>query len=149
MTSDPIVDDIKVPADKAVRCTSFHQLAQCAKLTASIKDVKPQGHDYEAICPCLGWLPTEPTWFCMPQSATLKSRLKLPSPALNVNQRAEPVATGTACSDTPAIDGGEAIAQIFVGARPLVTDMHGIKTEKQLVSALLDNAREQGAPTGS
>ena len=57
------------------------------------------------------------------------------------------MATDTVYSDTPAIDGGEKIAQIFVGTRSLITDVYGIKSEKQFINTLLDNIRERGAPT--
>jgi hypothetical protein len=62
-----------------------------------------------------------------------------------VRRRDEPVATDTVFSDTPAIDGGETCAQIFVGADALVADVCGMKSEKQFVNTLEDNIRERGA----
>jgi hypothetical protein len=38
--------------------------------------------------------------------------------------------------DAPDIDGGETCAQIFVGTETLVTDVYGMKTEKQFVNTL-------------
>jgi hypothetical protein len=81
----------------------------------------------------------------MPHCAILKKRCKSPFPALNVKCRDEPVATDTVFSDTPAIDGGETCAQIFVGAKTLATDVCGMKSEKQFVNTLEDNIRECGA----
>ena len=48
--------------------------------------------------------------------------------ALNAKRRDEPVATDTVFSDTPAIDGGQSCAQIYVGTETLVTDVYGMKT---------------------
>ena len=44
-------------------------------------------------------------------------------PAFNIPSRSEEVATDTILSDTPAIDSGVTMAQIFVGKRTLVTDV--------------------------
>jgi hypothetical protein len=75
-----------------------------------------------------GWMNTktikktfETTAQCapMPHGTILKKRHKSPFPALNMKRRDEPVATDTVFSDTPAIDGGETCAQIFVGAKLL------------------------------
>jgi hypothetical protein len=81
----------------------------------------------------------------MPNGTILKKHYKSPFPALNVKRRDEPVATDIVFSDTPAIDGGETCAHIFVGTETLVTDVYGMKTEKQFVNTLEDNIREQGA----
>jgi hypothetical protein len=81
----------------------------------------------------------------MPHGTILKKHYKSPFPALNVQRRDEPVATDAVFSDTPAIDGGETCAQIFVGAETLVTDVCGVKSEKQFVNILEDNIRERGA----
>ncbi len=115
---------------------------------------KVQDPDYEKLRPLFGWMPTKTirktfentTQFArMPNSPVLKKHFKSPFPALNVHRRDEPVATDTVFSDTPAIDGGETCAQIFVGTDTLVTDVYGMKTEAQFVSTLQDNIRERGA----
>ena len=41
----------------------------------------------------------------------------------------EPIATDTIYSDTPAIDSGATITQIFVGTESLVTDVYSMKTD--------------------
>ena len=79
-------------------------------------------------------------------STILKKRYKSPYPALNVHRRDEPVATNTVFSDTPAIDGGETCARIFVGTKSFVTNVEGMKTESQFVNTLEDNIRRRGAP---
>jgi hypothetical protein len=76
----------------------------------------------------------------------LKKHYKSPFPALsNVQRCDESVAMDTVYSDTPAIEGGETCAQIVVGTETLVTDVYGMKTEKQFVNTLEDNIRERGA----
>jgi hypothetical protein len=50
-------------------------------------------------------------------------------------------------SDVPAIDGGEKYAQIFVGTKSLVTDVHGIKSPAQFPGILTDDIITRGAPT--
>ena len=75
----------------------------------------------------------------------LKKTFKTPFPACNIHRRNEPVATDTIFSDTPAIDNGSKIAQLYVGRKSLVTDVYGIKTEKQFVNTLEDNIRKRGA----
>jgi hypothetical protein len=81
----------------------------------------------------------------MPNGTILKKHYKSPFPALNVQRRNEPVATESVYLDTPAIDGGETCTQIFVGTETLVTDVYGMKTEKQFVNTLEDNICERDA----
>ena len=68
-------------------------------------------------------------------------------PAFNIPQQSEEVATDTIFSDTPAIDSGVTMAQIFVGKRTLVTDVYPLKSQKQFVNTLDDNIRCRGAMT--
>ena len=75
----------------------------------------------------------------------LKKTFKTPFPACNIHRRNEAVATDTIYSDTPAVDDGSKIAQLYVGRETLVTDVYGIKTEKQFVNTLEDNIRKRGA----
>ncbi len=83
----------------------------------------------------------------IPQGTWLKKHYKSPNPALNVRRREEPVATDTVFSDTPAVDGGETCAQVFVGTQSRVGDVYGMKTEKQFVNTLEDNIIDRGAPS--
>ena len=80
-------------------------------------------------------------------STLLKKWFKSPYPACNVQRHQEHIATDTVFSDTPAIDDGSRVAQIFVGTESLVTDVYGMKTKKQFVNALQDVIRPRGAPT--
>jgi hypothetical protein len=121
---------------------------------SSGRTFKVQAPDYDKLRPLFGWMPAKTiqktfentTQFArMPTGTILKKHYKSPYPALNVHRRDEPVATDTVFSDTPAIDGGETCAQIFVGTETLVTDVYGMKSEKQFVNTLEDNIRERGA----
>jgi len=76
---------------------------------------------------------------------TIRNTYKSPNPALNVQRRAEPVATDMAYSDTPAVDDGSTKAQIFVGRKSLFADAYGCNTDKQFVGLLQDNIRKRGA----
>ena len=104
--------------------------------------------------PLFGWLPTDviketfartTQMARMPMSETLKNFFRSPYPAMNVHRRNEPVATNTFYSDTPAIDDGATSAQIFFGTKTTLTDVYGMKSDKQFVNTLEDNIRERGA----
>jgi hypothetical protein len=107
---------------------------------------KVKDPDYDKLRPLFGWMNTktikktfeQTTQYArMPNGTILKKHYKSPFPALNVQRRDETIATDTVDLDTPAIDGDETCAQIFVGTETMVTDVYGIKTE--------DNIRERGA----
>jgi hypothetical protein len=83
----------------------------------------------------------------MPLNTVLRKCFKSPNPAVNVRRRDEPIATDTIQSDVPAIDGGEKYAQIFVGTKSLVTDVHGMKSPAQFPGILTDEIITRGAPT--
>ncbi|KAL7574030.1 hypothetical protein ACA910_015609 [Epithemia clementina (nom. ined.)] len=76
-----------------------------------------------------------------PMHRHIKSRF----PALNVRRREEPVATDTVFLDTPAVDNGSKMAQLFVGKDTLVADVYPLKRESQFVNSLEDNICERGA----
>jgi hypothetical protein len=98
---------------------------------------KVQEPDYDKLRPLFGWMDIKTIkktfekttqYARMSNGTILKKHYKSPFPALNVKRRDEPVATDTVYSNTPAIDGGETCAQIFVGTKTLVTDVYGMKT---------------------
>ena len=64
----------------------------------------------------------------------LSEIFQVPFPSLNVACRNEPVTTDTVYSDTPAVDSGATSAQVFVGTQTLVTDVYGMKSDKEFVS---------------
>jgi hypothetical protein len=76
----------------------------------------------------------------------LKQAFKSPYPAFNVVQRQEPVACDIVYSDISAVDNSFCAAMIFVGKDSQVTDVYGIKSEKQFVNTLEDTIFQRGAP---
>ena len=63
----------------------------------------------------------------------------------NVHHRNKSVATDTVYSDTAAIDSGATSVQIFIGTTSLLTDVYGMKSDKQFVNTLEDNIHTRGA----
>jgi hypothetical protein len=112
--------------------------------------------DYDALHPHFVWLPTDiikrtfevtTQYARMPLNTILRKRFKSPNPAVNVRRHDEPVAMDTIQSDVPAINGGEKYAQIFVGTKSLITDIHGMKSPAQFPGILTDKIITYGAPT--
>jgi hypothetical protein len=110
--------------------------------------------DFEALRPRFAWLPTSviqktfdvtTRWARSIEHLPFRKHFKSRFPAFNVHRRNEPVATDTVYSDTPAVDNGATSAQIFVGTQTLVTDVYGMKTDKEFVNTLQDNIRKRGA----
>ena len=75
----------------------------------------------------------------------MKKHLKSRNPALNVPRRHEAVATDTVYSDTPAIDSGVRMAQLFLRKESLVSDIYQMRSGKQFVNTLEDNICRHGA----
>ena len=118
--------------------------------------ITPQPIDFERLRPYFGWVnkhTIEKTYHKTTQWAVASTRypmrkhFKSRFPAFNISRRSEEVATDTIFSDTPAIDSGVTMAQIFVGKRTLVTDVYPLKSQKQFVNTLEDNIRFRGAMT--
>ena len=84
-------------------------------------------------------------WVASIGTLPMKRHLKSRNPALNVPRRHEPVATDTVYSDTPAIDSGVKMAQLFVGKESLVSDISPMRSGKQLVNTLEDSIIRHGA----
>jgi hypothetical protein len=112
---------------------------------------KNRTEDIEDLRPCFGWAPVDVikrtleattqmarNVYRLPMRKHFKSRF----PALNVKRRNEPVATDTLYADVPAIDDGSKFAQVFVGRNTLVTDVYGMKSDKEFVNTLEDNIRQ-------
>ena len=55
------------------------------------------------------------------------------------------MAADTVYCNTPAIDSRATSAQIFVCAKTFLTDVCGMKSDKQFVPTLSDNIRQRGA----
>jgi hypothetical protein len=128
------------------------------RLNVGAPQVSKKEPDYERLRPYFGWLPIEAIkrtfqhttqYAHLPVRTLLKRRYKSPNPALNVFRRNESLACDVVYSNTPAVDNGSTLAVIFVGLDTQVTDIYGIKSDKQFVNTLEDNIRERGAPNNS
>ena len=75
----------------------------------------------------------------------MRKHFKSKFPVFNIPRRIEAVATDTILSDTPAIDSGVTMAQIFVGKDTLVSDVYPMHSSKPFVHTLEDNIRCRGA----
>ena len=118
---------------------------------------KPTAIDYESKRPYFGWLPLERVkrtfeqctqHMRLPPSTHLQKRLRSPNPGANIFHRREADATDMIYSDTPAIDGGETLAHIFVGLISRVTDVFKAKNDSAecFLGAFQDRVRMRGAP---
>ena len=76
----------------------------------------------------------------MPPSSHLRKRFKSPNPVLNLHRRNEGNATDQIYSNTPAMDGGETSAHIFVRYDSKITDVYKIKDNsgKEFLGAFQD-----------
>ena len=118
--------------------------------------ITPQPIDFEKLRPYFGWVNKHTIkktfhkttqWAVASTRYPMRKHFKSRFPAFNIPRRSEEVATDTIFSDTPAIDSGVTMAQIFVGKRTLVTDVYPLKSQKQFVNTLEDNIRFRGAMT--
>ena len=75
----------------------------------------------------------------------MRKHFKSRFPAFNIPCRNEAVATDTIFSDTPTIDSGVTMAQIFIGKDSVVSDVYPMYSSKQFVNSLEDNIRFRGA----
>jgi hypothetical protein len=157
--------DIEVATDRCVFRANAHHYV-CSANTDPDVDTCPSHHgprkvleaprDYDALRPRFTWLPTDiikktfkvtTQYARMPLNTILCKCFKSPNPVVNVQRCDELVAMDTIQSDVPAIDGGEKYAQIFVGMKSLVTDVHGMKSPAQFPGILTDEIITRGAPT--
>jgi hypothetical protein len=157
--------DIEMATDRCVFRANAHRYV-CSANADPDEDTCPSHHgphkiseaprDYNALRPHFAWLPTNiikktfevtTQYARMPLNTILCKRFKSPNPVVNVQQCDEPIATDTIQSNVPAIDGGEKYAQIFIGTKSLITDVHGMKSPAQFPGILTDEIITCGTPT--
>ena len=118
------------------------------------QEVTAKNPNFETLRPFFAWATVDAIkrtfdcttrWARSVEHRPFRKHFKSRFPALNVHRRREPVATDTVYSDTPAIDSGVTSAQIFVGTQSMVTDVYGMKSDKDFVNTLEDNIRKRGA----
>ena len=111
--------------------------------------------DFNLLRPLFGWLSADiiertysmtTQYARLPTGTHLKRSFKSANPALNVHRRNESVACDIVYADESAVDDGATAAVLFVGTDTMVTDVYGVKTDKQFVNTLEDNIRIRGAP---
>ena len=56
----------------------------------------------------------------------------------------EPVSTDTIYCDTLAVDNGSKCAQVFVGTKNMLSDVHDTISDKIFINSLEDNIRQRG-----
>ena len=113
--------------------------------------------DHAVMHPFFAWMPFEQIhetfvkttqFLYMPSSAYLRKRHCSANPAVNVYHCQEADATDTNFSDTPAIEGGEKAAQLFVGRDTKLVSIHPMKgtDEQNILGAFQDYVCWYGAP---
>ena len=116
--------------------------------------IKSEISDFDKYRPYFGWVNVDTIketfkqttqWGASVTTFPMKRHLKSRNPALNVPRRHEAVATDTVYSDTPAVDSGVKMAQLFVGKESWVSDIYPMRSGKQFVNTLEDNIRRRGA----
>ncbi|MEL7196406.1 MAG: reverse transcriptase domain-containing protein, partial [Bacteroidota bacterium] len=121
------------------------------------RETQAKNYDFHKLRPLFGWLSADvikhtfekTTQFArIPMGTHLKRFFKSPNPALNVHRRNERLACDIIYSnnDVTAVDNGSSAAVIFYGCSSTVTDVYGIKSDKEFVNTLEDNIRDRGAP---
>jgi len=78
-------------------------------------------------------------------NGTIRNSYRSRFPAANIERRNEPVATDTVYTDTPAYNGGQTCAQVFVGRRSRYIQIYGMNSDAQFVNTLNDVIRTSGA----
>ena len=139
---------------RLTRTTVTATMAVAALLIVAYRGTTVRAPDYNRLRPSFGWLDAdtiEKTFdhttqhARIPGNTILHRYFRSPFPAHNVPRREEDVSSDTVYGPVPAVDDGSTMAQIFVGASTLLTDVYGMTTEKQFVNTLADNIRERGA----
>ena len=86
----------------------------------------------------------------LPAASYLHKMFKSPNPSANLKRRDEADSTDMIYSNTPATNGGETLAHLFVGKKSKLTDAYKVKngTSEEFLGALQDRVRYRGCPTG-
>lgn len=132
-----------------------HQSTNAPDVDCLAHTIHKKDPEFAQLRPLFGWLSPDlikktfmhtTQYARLPTGTTLKRTFKSPHPALNVTRRNEPVACDIVYADVPAIDDGSLAAVLFVGTDTQVTDVYGIKSDKQFINTLEDNITHRGAP---
>ena len=119
---------------------------------------KPATPDYAAVSKKLLFLSTEVVRHTLHATtqfyntvhlvgSKIRQMRKSHFPAANVKRRREKVATDMIYANTPAMDNGSKVAQLFIGRDSLVASVYPIKGSEWFVRSLWDVIKKWGAPT--
>jgi hypothetical protein len=131
-------NDIDDHIDQCV--VNAHSTAKQSFTTKVPKTINNKSPDYNNLHPFFGWLDGDiikntfehtTQYARLPTGTTLRCAFCSPNPALNVVCQNEADACDIAYSNIPAIDDGSTVAILFVGTDTQVTNVYGIKTDKQ------------------
>ena len=119
-----------------IHCRVIHTLSILSDTpTTSIKkhDQQPTTIDYNKLKPYFGWVNVDTIkntfenstqWAVTSTRYPMRKHFKSTFPAFDIPCRNEAVATDTIFSDTPAIDSGVTMAQIFIGKDSIISDVY-------------------------
>ena len=143
------------PDDPQVDEPEAGSTAPSARPPGKPLEVQDSKRDYNILRPLFGWL--QPSIIKktienttqlarIPHSEIIKSHYKSPHPALNIPRRDEDLASDTIFSDTPAVDGGQTMAQAYIGCTTHSYHVYPMQREKDFLHTLQDCVVEHGAP---
>ena len=140
---DPSIDECGNIHTRAIHTLSI--LSDTCSTSIQKHGQKPNTIDYNKLKPYYGWVNAETIkktfenstqWAVTSTRFSMGKHFKSRFPAFNISCRNEAVATDIILSDTPAIDSGVTMAQIFVGNNSLVSDVCPMHSSKQFVNTL-------------
>ena len=149
---DPRIDECGNIHHRTIHTLSI--LSDIPTIFVKKHDHQPTSIDYNKLKPYFGWVNAETIkktfenstqWAVTSTRFPMRKHFKSRFPAFNIPHRNEAVPTDTIFSDTPAIDSGATMAQIFVGKDSLVSVVYPMHSSKQFVNTLEDNIRFRGA----
>ena len=148
---DPRIDECHNIHNRTIHTLSI--LSDTPTISVKKHDQHPTTIDYNKSKPYFGWVNAETIkktfensteWAVKSTRFPMRKHFKSRSPAFNIPCRNDAVATDTIFSDTPAIDSGVTMAQIFVGKDSLFSDVYPMHYSEQFVNTLEDNIRFRG-----
>ena len=134
-------------------CGSYTEISSV--FSANFHQSSPQEPDWNTQRPFLAW--TSPSSIkdalnvitrhgtVLHTQDYIKKHFKSRNPVFSIPKCSEAVATDTIFSDTPAVDDGSTMTQIFYGHDTFACDTYGIKSTKQFINTLSENIRKWGA----
>ena len=127
-----------------INCRIIHTLSILSDtpITSIQKHIQqPTTIDYNKFKCYFGWVnaytvektfQTSTQWAVTSTRFPMRKHFETQFPAFNIPCRNETVATDTIFSDTPAIDSGVTMAQIYIGKDSLVSDVYPMQSQHQI-----------------